>query len=73
MSPSHDVQFGIATVRGCEVEGLLDDRGHLIEDAEDLGKFKSDDRTIRVWLDTNQYQQDMVGQYSRLIVSSLPL
>ena len=50
----------MATVRGCEVEGLLDDKGHLIEDQDDMGKFKSDERTIRVWLDTNQYQADSV-------------
>ena len=47
-------------MRGCEVEGLLDDKGHLLEDPEDVGKFRTDERTIRVWLDCNQYQADMV-------------
>ncbi len=53
------MQMGIATVRGCEIEGLLDDKGHLIEEQDDY-KFKTDERTLRVWLDCNQYHADMV-------------
>ncbi|KAL5015941.1 hypothetical protein ScPMuIL_005530 [Solemya velum] len=40
-------QVGLCYVRGCEIEGMLDDEG------------KGERRTFRVWLDANQYQQDM--------------
>lgn len=48
-------------VRGCEVEGMLDDYGKVIEETpyEPKPEVKGDLRTFRVWLDTNQYQKDM--------------
>ncbi|KAI2654745.1 RNA helicase aquarius [Labeo rohita] len=39
-------QAGLVYVRGCEVQGMLDDKGRVIEE---------------VWLDPNQYQQDMTN------------
>ena len=53
-------QVGLVYVRGCEVEGLLDDEGRVLEEgAEPKPSITGDKRTYRVWLDTNQYQQDM--------------
>ncbi|XP_047133675.2 RNA helicase aquarius isoform X1 [Hydra vulgaris] len=53
-------QFGIAYVRGCEIEGMLDEEGKVIEEGPDpKPELKGDDRTYRVWLDTNQYEADM--------------
>lgn len=49
-------------VRGCEIEGMLDPDGQVIEEGpEPKPEFKGDMRTFRVWLDTNQYQHDMLG------------
>lgn len=53
-------QVGLVHVRGCEIEGLLDESGKVIEDGiEPRSKLPGDKRTYRVWLDTNQYRQDM--------------
>ncbi|XP_019858857.1 PREDICTED: intron-binding protein aquarius isoform X2 [Amphimedon queenslandica] len=53
-------QIGVQYVRGCEVEGMLDSEGKVIEEGPDPKPVvKGDTRTFRVWLDTNQYQQDM--------------
>ncbi|XP_063040700.1 RNA helicase aquarius isoform X2 [Engraulis encrasicolus] len=53
-------QVGLAYVRGCEVQGMLDDKGRVIEEGPDpKPKLRGDSRTFRVWLDPNQYQQDM--------------
>ncbi|CAG5126688.1 unnamed protein product, partial [Candidula unifasciata] len=53
-------QVGLVYVRGCEIEGLLDENGKLIEEGpEPKPEFHSDNRTYRVWLDPNQYQLDM--------------
>ncbi|XP_071509741.1 RNA helicase aquarius-like [Diadema antillarum] len=53
-------QVGLAYVRGCEIEGLLNENGEVIEEGPeprpDLPGMK---RTYRVWLDPNQYQKDM--------------
>ena len=47
-------------IRGCEVEGMLDENGKVIEEGpEPKPKLSGDFRTWRVWLDTNQYQLDM--------------
>ncbi|EDV21748.1 uncharacterized protein TRIADDRAFT_30088, partial [Trichoplax adhaerens] len=56
-------QYGIEYVRGCEIEGMLDEQGKVIEEGgfEPKPEFKSDGRTFRVWLDTNQYQQDIAN------------
>ena len=53
-------QVGLAYVRGCEVEGMLDEEGRVIEEGpEPKPKLPGKSRTFRVWLDTNQYQLDM--------------
>uniref|UniRef100_A0A8C5CE19 Aquarius intron-binding spliceosomal factor n=1 Tax=Gadus morhua TaxID=8049 RepID=A0A8C5CE19_GADMO len=55
-------QTGLVYVRGCEVQGMLDDKGRVIEEGPDpKPKLRGDSRTYRVWLDPNQYQQDMTG------------
>ncbi|CAB1331070.1 unnamed protein product [Coregonus sp. 'balchen'] len=55
-------QTGLAYVRGCEVQGMLDDKGRVIEEGPDpKPKLRGDTRTFRVWLDPNQYQQDMTS------------
>ncbi|XP_062579933.1 RNA helicase aquarius-like [Saccostrea cucullata] len=53
-------QVGLTFVRGCEVEGMLDMEGKVIEEGPEPKPFiPGDIRTFRVWLDPNQYQQDM--------------
>lgn len=53
-------QVGIAYVRGCEVDGMLDANGRVIEEGPDPRPFlPGDTRTFRVLLDPNQYQKDM--------------
>merc|ERR1712110_493093 len=47
-------------VRGCEVEGLLDENGRVVEEfAVEKPRFSSGNRTFRVLLDCNQYYTDM--------------
>ena len=58
-------QFGVVAVRGCEIEGILDENGRVTEDRPDeQPKFRDDDRTFRVWLDCNQYQADISASTS---------
>ncbi|XP_022090524.1 intron-binding protein aquarius-like [Acanthaster planci] len=53
---------GLVHVRGCEVEGMLNEEGRVIEDGpEPRPELPGSQRTYRVWLDPNQYQQDMAG------------
>ena len=53
-------QVGLTYVRGCEVEGMLDEKGHVIEEGpEPRPRMRGSTRTYRVWLDPNQYQKDM--------------
>ena len=53
-------QVGLVYVRGCEVEGMLDDNGRVIEEGpEPKPRMRGDVRTFRVRLDCNQYHQDM--------------
>lgn len=50
--------MGLTYVRGCEVEGMLDESGRVIEEGpEPPPKMTGQKRTYRVWLDCNQYQQ----------------
>jgi intron-binding protein aquarius len=52
-------QVGLKYVRGCEIEGMLDDNGRIIEDGPDpKPELPGDKRTFRVWLDCNQYRID---------------
>ena len=57
-------RYGIVNIRGCEIEGMLDAKGHVIEDRPDERPIlpRGDDRTFRVWLDTNQYYTDTMEQ-----------
>ena len=53
-------QVGLVSVRGCEVEGMLDENGRVIEEGpEPPPALQGDTRVFRVLLDCNQYQQDM--------------
>jgi intron-binding protein aquarius len=53
-------QIGVDYVRGCEIEGMLDSEGKVIEEGPEMKPaLKGTTRTYRIWLDTNQYQQDM--------------
>ncbi|XP_073433968.1 RNA helicase aquarius [Dendrobates tinctorius] len=55
-------QTGLMYVRGCEIQGMLDEKGRVIEEGpEPKPKLKGDSRTFRVFLDPNQYQQDMTN------------
>ncbi|XP_018426684.1 PREDICTED: intron-binding protein aquarius [Nanorana parkeri] len=55
-------QTGLMYVRGCEIQGMLDEKGRVIEEGpEPKPKLKGDARTFRVFLDPNQYQQDMTN------------
>ncbi|BET02370.1 Aquarius homolog (Mouse) [Nesidiocoris tenuis] len=53
-------QSGVKYVRGCEIEGMLDNTGKIIEDIPDVKpELEGDTRTFRVILDSNQYKLDM--------------
>jgi len=53
-------QVGLAYVRGCEVEGMLDAGGRVIEEGpEPRPHIAGDTRTFRVVLDSNQYKADL--------------
>lgn len=53
-------QVGLVYVRGCEMEGMLDSNGRVVEDGpEPKPVLPGDTRTFRVWLDCNQYRNDM--------------
>ena len=54
-------EMGVRYIRGCEIEGLLDEEGKLIEEGPGDSKpsFSTNERTFRVLLDPNQYQLDM--------------
>uniref|UniRef100_A0A131YN13 RNA helicase aquarius n=1 Tax=Rhipicephalus appendiculatus TaxID=34631 RepID=A0A131YN13_RHIAP len=53
-------QVGLTYVRGCEIEGLLDLNGRVIEEGpEPKPMLPGDSRTYRVWMDCNQYKIDM--------------
>ncbi|GFV81916.1 RNA helicase aquarius [Trichonephila clavipes] len=55
-------QVGLAYVRGCEIEGMLGPTGKVIEEGpEPKPEMEGDMRTFRVWLDCNQYRQDMLN------------
>lgn len=55
-------QVGLAYVRGCEIEGMVGPTGKVIEEGpEPKPEFEGDKRTFRVWLDCNQYRQDMLN------------
>ena len=53
-------QVGLKSIRGCEVEGMLDPTGKLVDENSEQQKFAfdTDYRTYRVWLDPNQFGED---------------
>uniref|UniRef100_A0AC34F546 Protein kinase domain-containing protein n=1 Tax=Panagrolaimus sp. ES5 TaxID=591445 RepID=A0AC34F546_9BILA len=54
-------QIKVAAVRGCEVDGLIDNDGKVIEEMEHRDALKNltgDVRKYRIWLDPNQYFVD---------------
>uniref|UniRef100_A0AC35GU44 Intron-binding protein aquarius n=1 Tax=Panagrolaimus sp. PS1159 TaxID=55785 RepID=A0AC35GU44_9BILA len=54
-------QIKVTAVRGCEVDGLIDNDGKVIEEMEHRDALKGligDVRKYRVWLDPNQYFLD---------------
>lgn len=55
-------------VRGCEIEGLLDSEGTLIDDFVESPKFEGNLRTFLVSLDCNQYQMDQDSLKERNLV-----
>lgn len=53
-------QTEIVCVRGCEIEGMLDNMGRVIEEGPDPKPvLPGQKRTYRVWLDCNQYRADL--------------
>lgn len=59
-------QVGLVYVRGCEIEGLLDPHGRLIdENLSEKPTFDTDFRTYRVLLDTNQFKIDTSGNFKK--------
>ncbi|CAG2165096.1 unnamed protein product [Oppiella nova] len=53
-------QVGLTYVRGCEIEGMLDPQGKILDETSlDKPFYNTDFRTLRVWLDCNQYKEDM--------------
>lgn len=53
-------QTGVTYIRGCEVEGMLDASGRVVEEGvTDKPEMSGDTRTFRVSLDPNQYAQDL--------------
>ena len=43
-------------IRGCEIEGYLDEEGRVVQEGFEKPKYKTRMRTVRVYLDVNQYQ-----------------
>ena len=55
-------QVGLVYVRGCEIEGMLDDHGKVIEEGIDVNPdLTGTKRTFRVFLDSNQYKTDLMN------------
>ncbi|CAL2047573.1 unnamed protein product [Caenorhabditis brenneri] len=55
-------QIEVLSVRGCDVEGMLDQDGHILEEYTGLEKkarITGDMRKFRLLLDSNQYRLDM--------------
>lgn len=50
----HHVKY----VRGCEIEGLVDSEGRLVDENLESPKFTNNIRTFHVLMDCNQYQID---------------
>nr|CAD7575589.1 unnamed protein product [Timema californicum] len=69
-------QVGLTFVRGCEIEGMLDQNGRVIEEGpEPKPALPGEKRTFRVWLDCNQYRLDMdnANQGKEMFLDSLAI
>ena len=50
------LQVRMRFIRGCEIEGYLDEEGRVVQEGFEKPKYKTRMRTVRVYLDVNQYQ-----------------
>jgi intron-binding protein aquarius len=55
-------------VRGCEIEGLLDSEGKIVDENLETPKFSNNIRTYHVLMDCNQYQIDQDALVERKLV-----
>ncbi|KAK6049268.1 hypothetical protein COOONC_13227, partial [Cooperia oncophora] len=61
-------QIQVTYVRGCEIEGMMDQNGNVIEEYEAYEKrpqIQGDIRRYRVFLDPNQYRIDMENRVEK--------
>uniref|UniRef100_A0A0K0D9B0 Intron-binding protein aquarius n=1 Tax=Angiostrongylus cantonensis TaxID=6313 RepID=A0A0K0D9B0_ANGCA len=61
-------QIQVTYVRGCEIEGMMDQNGQVIEEFEAYEKkpqIQGDIRKYRVFLDPNQYRIDMENRLEK--------
>uniref|UniRef100_A0A1I7XKQ0 DNA helicase n=1 Tax=Heterorhabditis bacteriophora TaxID=37862 RepID=A0A1I7XKQ0_HETBA len=69
-------QIQVTYIRGCEIEGMLDQTGQVIEEYGESNSFfntayekkpqiQGDIRKYRVWLDPNQYRIDMENRVEK--------
>ncbi|PIO69570.1 hypothetical protein TELCIR_08598, partial [Teladorsagia circumcincta] len=61
-------QIQVTYVRGCEIEGMMDQNGQVIEEFEAYEKrpqIQGDIRRYRVFLDPNQYRIDMENRVEK--------
>ncbi|KAJ1373953.1 hypothetical protein KIN20_036515 [Parelaphostrongylus tenuis] len=61
-------QIQVTYVRGCEIEGMMDQNGQVIEEFEAYEKkpqIQGDIRKYRVFLDPNQYRIDMENRIEK--------
>jgi intron-binding protein aquarius len=62
-APNHELpfreQYGVITVRGCEVNEVVDESGNVLSDLDEGRERRGNKRTLRVFLDPAQYQQDI--------------
>ena len=50
-------------MRGCEVDGYLDEEGRVVAEGFEKPNYKTRMRTVRLYLDVNQYQVKLVTTY----------
>lgn len=61
-------KHGIKHVRGCEIEGLLDSDGKIVDENLDVPVFKDNIRTFLIFLDCNQYRMDQDSYNDRKLM-----
>ncbi len=59
-------RYGVKFIRGCEVMELMDEQGNPIrdmyEDVDAKNKKSGHERTLKVKMDSSQYQKDLNSQ-----------